>query len=229
MPDGFSLTDEQKRAFNEILSGAPASNKSGLGSVEAKREPRFDVFNDTIGSGKILTEIKSKLPLSFVGTAVIECDPVNSKEVVVALTKFTQQAKVIPVIVLMNYNYKTVMGALAAENIKDGFIIIDTVSKSISKVNESSQLVFVDSIRNLTQLQIKMLNLIEEHKYLTFIFDSVGMLSLYHEEDIVLKFIYSATKIIHKNNCSGLFVSAGAISASMLQFFDEDIKLKKFM
>ena len=51
-----------------------------------------------------------------------------------------------------------------------GFVIIDLVSKSISHVSDSKEVIFVDSLRNLTQLEIKMTNLLDENKKVSFDF-----------------------------------------------------------
>ena len=225
MEKGFSLTEEQKNAFEEILF-----NKKSVSVELAKQTAKFDAFKALLGSERILTDFKAKLPPSFRGQALVGCDPANSKEVLVALTKFVIQADMKPVLVLMNYNYRTVRSALEEEGVKENVIIIDTISKSIAQVSDEKNLLFVDSLRNLTQLQIKMINVIEKNNGCTFIFDSLGMLELYHEEDIVFKFIYSLTKLLHKNRVNGFFISSKkSFSLKLGQFFDEVVELKKFV
>jgi hypothetical protein len=74
-----------------------------------------------------------------------------------------------------------------------------------------------------------MINLMDAKKNSCFIFDSLGILGLYHEESVVLKFIYSLTKLLHKRGASGFFVSAGKTNPKIVQFFDEEVKMRKFI
>ncbi|MFA5126124.1 MAG: hypothetical protein WC462_03930 [archaeon] len=225
MEKGFSLTSEQKNAFDDILS-----NKNSVSANIAKQTAKFDAFKALLGSERILTDLKSKLLLSFRGQALVDCDPANSKEVLIALTKFVIQTDMKPVLVLMNYNYKTVLSALEEAGVKENVIMIDTISKSIAQVDDEKNLFFVDSLRNLTQLQIKMLNVIEKNNGCAFVFDSLVMLELYHEPDVVFKFVYSLTKLLHKNRVNGFFISSKkSFSLKLSQFFEEVIELKKFI
>ena len=130
----------------------------------------------------------------------------------------------------MNYNYKTLQNALKVEGFKGNFFVIDSISKSIANVSDSSNVLFVDSLRNLSQIQIKIINLIESTQKVAFIFDSLSVLSLYHDEAVVFKFIYSLTKILHKNNSNGFYISAKkSLDLKLSQFFDESVEVKKFV
>jgi hypothetical protein len=225
MAGGFSLTEEQKKAFEEILS-----NKSSISANLNKEVEKFDAFKALIGSDRVLTEVKAKLPFSFAGQALITCDPSNSEEVLIAMANFVKLSGKTPILVLMNYNYKTISAKLKESGLNGGFIIIDTVSKNISDVEDMDDVYFVDSLRNLTQLQIKMLNSISKCKSCAFVFDSLTMLDLYHNEDVAFKFIYSITKLLHKNNLSGFYISSRkSFSQKLAQFYDEYFELKKFL
>jgi len=225
MSTGFGLTEEQKRAFAEILS-----SKSSVSAELTKQSAKFDAFKSILGADRIVTEIKAKLPLSYKGEVLFTCDPSNSKEVLIALAKYAKQGGGVPVLVLMNYNYKTIVSELAENGIRDGYYIIDTVTKSIASVEDEGDVIFVDSLRNLTQLQIRVLNVIEKDSNTVFVFDSLPMLELYHEWGVVFKFVYSMTKLLHKNNSTGLFISGKKdFSLRLGQFFDESIELKKYI
>ena len=225
MASGFVLTDAQRAAFEEILSG-----KSSISAGIEKEKTKFDAFNALIGGDRILTEIKTTLPLNFTGQALVNCDPSNSKEVVVALAKFSSQSGRVPILVLMNYNYETIQKALTSVGIKGDYFIIDTVSKGIAKVPTEKNIFFIDSLRNLTQLQIQIVNLTKDVPKGLFIFDSMSMIELYHEEEVASKFIYSLTKLLHKSNSTGLYVSSKqGLSSKLSQFFDESVQLKKFI
>ena len=225
MGTGFGLTEEQKRAFEAILS-----SKDSVSAELSKQSAKFDAFKSILGSDRIVTEIKAKIPLSFSGEALLTCDPSNSKEVLVALAKFVRQGGGVPVLVLLNYNYKTIVSELMGEGIREGYFIIDTATKSIAQVEDEGNVVFVDSLRNLTQLQIKILNTAKGEPRSVFIFDSLPMLELYHEWGVVFKFVYSLTKLLHKTKSSAFFISSKKdLSIKLGQFFDESIELKKFI
>jgi hypothetical protein len=224
MGSGFSLTDEQMKAFEAILS-----KKNVFSSHLTTQEVKYDVFEALGGNEKVLAEVKLKLPLGFKGQALVSCDPSNLMDVFVAMVKFAVQSGYAPVLVLFMNNYVSVRKRLIEEGIKEDCFIVD-VSKSISPVNEEDNLVFTDSLRNLTQIQIKLLNILSTKKDVAFIFDSVSVLDYYHEEDTILKFVYSLTKLLRKNNSAGLYVSTDLkLSQKVGQFFDEHLELKKYL
>lgn len=225
MGSGFSLTDEQMKAFEDILS-----KKDIFSSHLTTQEVKYDAFKALGGNEKVLSEIKSKLSVGFNGQALVSCDPSNLMDVFIAIVKFTIQSGRTPVLVLFMNNYVSVRKRLLEEGIKEDCFIVDVVSKSIFPVNEEPNLVFADSLRNLTQIQIKILNILSTQKDVAFIFDSVSVLNYYHEEDIILKFVYSLTKILRKNNSNGFYVSTdGQITQKVGQFFDEHLELKKYL
>ncbi|MEI7961929.1 MAG: hypothetical protein WCI04_06355 [archaeon] len=224
MLPAFSLTDEQRKAFENLIS-----NPSKASESLSKQEVIFDAFSALAGSEKVLVEIKSKIPFSFSGTALFVCDASNSKDVLLALTKFCSLAGFTPVLVLFGSNFSTISKSVRDSGFLGRFLILDCVSKSIAQVNESDNVIFVDSMRNLTQMQIKVLNIIEKNPKCAFIFDSLQVLSLYHSEDVVLKFVYSISKLFRTKNTPAHFITNQ--KKSMLkfsQFFDESIELKKF-
>lgn len=225
MGDSFSLNDEQKKAFDEILASTDA-----LSNAVIKQEAKFDAFNALIGPDRILTELKSMLPQNFSGQALVVCDPVNSKEVLVAVSNFVTKSSRTPALVLFSSNYRSVSDLLKQSGFSGQFFIIDTVSKSISPVEESEGLFFVDSLRNLTQLQIKIIKIIENNPRTVFVFDSVWVLSLYHADDVITKFFYSLTRILHDKGVSAFYISSDKDGAKKLaQFFDESVELRKFI
>jgi len=225
MPKEFSITDEQMKKFEELLS-----DKQKISQSVSKQEAKFDAFSSLAGPSRVLFDLRTKLPFTFKGQALVSCDSSNSKDVLVGLAKFIIQSNQKPVFVLMNYNYKTIQEALKENDIESGYIIIDTVAKGISQVSDKEDLFFVDSLRNLTQIQIKVINVLEWNKEIAFVFDSLGVLNLYHEEDVVFKFIYSLTKILHKENANGFYISSKkGLAPKLSQFFDESIELKKYI
>ena len=191
------------------------------------QEKKFDAFASIEGIGRIIVPLKAKLPSTFKGTALIVCDPSNANEVVAAVTKFVQEGKGDPVLVLLNYTAKAAQRFFGEHKVS-GVRMIDTVTQSISRFPETPNVQFVDSVRNLTQTQITMIRALEEKPSTVFVVDSVGMLFLYHEPPVVIKFFFSLSSILHKHNATSFFVCAGKPNESILQFFDEVITLPKF-
>ena len=220
----FSLTDSQRKAFDDLLLG-----KESISSEVKKQDEKYDAFKALLGPERILNDIKNILPLSFRGQALVNCDSSNTKDIIVALARFVSLSGATPVLVLMNFNYRTIQECLKENSFNSDLILIDTVTKSIAQVSDTNDLIFIDSLRNLTQLQIKLLNVIEKKKNLSVIFDSLAILELYHNDEVVSKFIYSLTKLLHKKNVSGFYVSTKKDSSKLSQFFDETVALKKYI
>jgi hypothetical protein len=225
MSSSFTLTDEQKKAFEAILS-----NRQTTTAEVSKQSAKFDAFSSLLGPEKVLTEVKSKLPASFKGQALFSCDATNSKELFSALSKLVFQNGETPVLVLFNGNYKGVASLLSESGVYQKFFVIDCVSKSISNAADFDGVMFIDSLRNLTQLQIKIVQFLKEGKKVAFVFDSIWPLTLYHGEDVVLKFMNSITKLLRKNNVSAYYISSNKpLYQKLSQFFDESVEIKKFM
>lgn len=225
MGSGFSLTNEQMKAFEEILS-----KKNIFSTHLTTQEAKYDAFKALFGNEKVLSDIKSKIPLGFKDQAIIECDSLNLMDVFIASVKFSIQSGFTPVLVLFMNNYFTVGKYLEEEGIKDKCVIIDAVSRSISPVVEGEKLFFADSLRNLTQIQIKILKTIRSKENFSLVFDSISVLNYYHTEEIVFKFVYSLSKLVRRNSSVGFYINTDPqLSQKLGQFFDEQIILKKYL
>ncbi len=199
--------------------------------LELKKEvSKFDELQSLLSKEKrLLLEIKKQIPVFSLGQTMINCDPVNNHDFLIAISKFAIENKKTPVIVLTSTNYKTLQKFFNESKLpfKD-FFVIDTVSKSISLVNDSENIFFVDSLRNLTQLQIKLVKLLIKKNDLVLIFDSINVLGLYHSDRIIYKFIYSLTKIVHKYKTSSFFiVNKKSLVQKIGQFCDNIIEIGK--
>lgn len=225
MGSGFSLTDEQLKAFEDILS-----KKDIFSSHLTTQEAKYDAFKALSGYEKVLADVKSKIPVGFKGQAIIECDSSNLMDVFIAMIKFSIQSGYTPVLVLFMNNYFTVRKRLAEEGINEECIIVDVVSKSISPVVEEKNLIFADSLRNLTQIQIKILQLLSSKSNVALVVDSFSVLSYYHDDDTIFKFVYSFAKLVRKNSSNGFYLSTDPqLSQKVGQFFDEQVVLKKYL
>jgi hypothetical protein len=147
----------------------------------------------------------------------------ENKSVLCALVKIVLESKRTPVVVLTSSNYISIRKLFEENKIDSSLVVImDTVSKNISSVKDEKNLLFVDSLRNLTQIQIKSVKEIENRRDCCFIFESVDVLSLYHDEQVLLKFVYSFTKLLHKYSSPSFFIAnKRSFLPKLAQFFDD--------
>jgi hypothetical protein len=200
-----------------------------------KEEDKFDEINFFLSKEKKITdELTKQINLSSKAQTIIGCDSSNNLDVSMGVINFILNSNKTPVFVLTTTNYNQFLNYLSEKKIDSKkLFLVDTVSKNISKVSESENLFFVDSLRNLTQLQIKLINIINDscvsEKECVIVFDSMDVLSLYHDDSIILKFVYSITKLFHKYSVSGIFLSSKSpFLPKLVQFFDDFVELKKF-
>lgn len=198
-------------------------------------QDKFDEINFFLSKEKkIIDELEKQISFSKNTQTIIGCDSVNNKDVSLALIKFILNSNKTPIFILTTTNYNQFLSYLSENKIdSDKIFLIDTISKSISRVANTSNIFFVDSLRNLTQLQIKLVKLIEgknsSDQECVVVFDSLDVFSLYHDDQIILKFVYSMTKLLHKHSVSGFFLSSkNPFLPKLVQFFDDFVELKKF-
>lgn len=177
---------------------------------------------------RVVVELNQKLPDLISGQILINCDPVNNHDFLIGISKVIIKSNLTPLIILTSTNYKTIMGLLNVNKIDlDKVFLVDTVSKNISIVKESDKLFFVDSLRNLTQLQIKLFKLINSNK-VVFVFDSIDVLNLYHSEKTIFKFVYSLAKLMRKFKTNGFYiVNNKSLIQKVGQFCDDIIEIGK--
>ena len=190
---------------------------------------KFDDLQDLLSKEKrIYSEIASHAKGTKDGQMLFFCNSINATDVLIALAKRISETNIMPILVLTTMNYKAVGKFLKVNNLEDKVFIIDTVSKNISFVKEQDNIWFVDSLRNLTQLQIKMVKLINKKKNIAFVFDALNVLDLYHSESIILKFTYSIIKLLKKNHISTYcLVTKESLVPKLSQFFDNLVEIKK--
>ena len=177
----------------------------------------------------LLRDIKRQIGGTFSGQNLVLCDPSNTKDAMAALIKLALENGKIPVLVLTAMNYKIAIRMMeeAKINAKKVFIV-DTVSKSIMKVQDMDRVSFVDSLRNLTQMEIKVFNMIEKDPNSCFIFDSLDVLQLYHDDKTIGKLVYAVTKLLHKHKRAGFYLlNRKSLLSKLNQFADSAVELKR--
>jgi hypothetical protein len=194
-----------------------------------KEDPKFDEIQHLLSrENNVEVELNRSIS-SFEGQNIISCDSSNTKEIIVSLAKKILSYGKSPVLVLTSVNYAVMQKLLEEKDIsqRDVFIM-DTVTKNIFNEKDTKQIKFIDSLRNLTQLQIKMLKLIEANSNLIFVFDSLNVLELYHDEKIIFKFVYSLVKLLRRKQLPGFYLVHKSKSVPKLtQFFDDLIEIKR--
>jgi GTP cyclohydrolase III len=76
-------------------------------------------------------------------------------------------------------------------------------------------------LEDFPQLEIKIINLFESHSDIVFIFDSLDIMSFYHSNESIFKFVHSMTKILRKNSAAGYYLfGSNSLAPQLSQFFD---------
>jgi hypothetical protein len=215
--------------FESILS----SKKNISNQIESESE-KFDNLEMLLSKErKISFELKKQISSCGKDQILISCDASNNHAVLVALVKKVISAGKKPIVVLTSINFKTANELFLEAKLNPSEVfLLDTISKNLINILENKNLKFADSLRNLTQIQIKILDFIESintlNQEVVLIFDSINILELYHEEKIIYKFIYAITKMLHKNKLAGVFIlSKKELTPNLGQFFDNIVEIEK--
>jgi hypothetical protein len=215
--------------FESILS----SKKNISNQIESESE-KFDNLEMLLSKErKISFELKKQISSCGQDQILISCDASNNHAVLVALVKKVISAGKKPIVVLTSINFKTANELFLEAKLNPSEVfLLDTISKNLINILENKNLKFADSLRNLTQIQIKILDFIESintlNQEVVLIFDSINILELYHEEKIIYKFIYAITKMLHKNKLAGVFIlSKKELTPNLGQFFDNIVEIEK--
>ena len=194
-----------------------------------KEKDKFDDLQKMLSrEEKIYSEVARNILGKLDGQNLFLCDPVNAMDVMVSIARRIVENEVTPVIILTTMNYRAAQKVLEKAGIVEKVFLIDTISKSISLVSDKERVWFVDSLRNLTQLQIKIIKLIKSGEKVSFVFDALNMLELYHSEPIILKFTYSISKLLKKYKLAGYYsITKKLIVPKLSQFFDNLVEIKK--
>jgi len=194
-----------------------------------QKKEEFDELQKLLSrESRIYVEVAKNIAGKGDGQTLFVCDPVNTTDLVVALCKRIIEKEMMPVIILTTINYKAAKKVLKEANIEDKVFIIDTVSKGISNVVDHENVLFVDSLRNLTQLQIKIVKLIQQNKNIAFIFDALNVLELYHSQLIIMKFTYSISKLLKKYKLDAYYsITKASLTPKLGQFFDNIVEIGK--
>ena len=203
--------------------------KEDVSTHLGKEKDKFDNLQKMLSrEERIYSEVAKNVLEKSDSQTLFLCDPINATDVMVSLARRIIENGVTPVIILTTMNYRAAQKVLEKAEIVDKVFLIDTVSKSISLVKDKERVWFVDSLRNLTQLQIKIIKLIKGGEKVSFVFDALNVLELYHSESIILKFTYSISKLLKKYKLAGYYsITKKLIVPKLSQFFDNLVEIKK--
>jgi hypothetical protein len=218
--------------FKEYISGNKSffDNPQKKESSSKKRAVDFNEINSFLSKDNNFSlELKKQISNFDDGQNLIYVSPINNHDVVLSLLKILIENGKTPVLLLVSSNYKTMVSLINEANLPfEKMFLIDTVSRNIKNVVDQENVLFVDSLRNLTQIQIKILDSIKNADNQVFIFDSFNILSLYHSDKILFKFIYSVIRLLRKNKCPGNFILCKEeIVSKFSQLFDNVVRIKE--
>ncbi|MEK6959250.1 MAG: hypothetical protein AABW59_04355 [archaeon] len=199
--------------------------------AKQQKEPKlkFDELQELLSSDQsLLREARRQMGGEHKGQAIVSFDPSLHKDAIATLVKIALESGSTPAIILTTLNYKSFYRLMQEKNIDYArLIVVDTISKNISKPIEAPNLFFIDSLRDLTQIQIKIVNIMDDYKDVCFVIDSLDVMELYHEDKIIYKFIYSLSKIIRKEKMSAFYMlNRKSLVSQLSQFVDSQMSLK---
>jgi hypothetical protein len=229
---------KKKEKAKEILE--KSLKESGVGTnekikgevKEVKEEKKVDNFEEIESflsdENRFNSELNKNISGEINNNFLIHTDAKNNKSIMLSLIKKVLSEGKVPIFVLTSNNYKTASKFLSKSKVSlDEVYIIDTVSKNTVNINDFDKVLLVDSLRNITQLQIKLLKLLRKIDNAVIIFDTVDVLELYHPQEIILKFIYSIIKIGQKKNANVLMiVNKDSLAPKASQFFGDFFEIK---
>jgi hypothetical protein len=205
------------------------SSKKSVSNELDKQRVKFDELQAVISDqAKIENEINKNIPAEIEFQTVLKVQPEKVREVIITLTKKLISQGKTPVLVLTTTNYQSAMKLLSEASVDlEKVKMIDCVTRNVYNAKNTNQIYFIDSLRNLTQLQIKIVNFFEKDKNSAFVFDSLDTLELYHSKEVIFKFVHSATKILRQRSLQGYFIFAdGDLVRHLTQFFDSVIDIQ---
>jgi archaellum biogenesis ATPase FlaH len=207
---------EKNRVTKSKEEKSTSSSLDDIEEVLSKESRFYYEFNK-----KVLNSVSTNI--------LIDCDASNNHDLMRAIIKKAIQEKKVPILVLTSTNYKSMISFLKDSKIDlDKLYLIDTVSKNLIAVENFNKVFFIDSLRNLTQLQILIIKILEEEKRAILIFDSIDVLEFYHNEKVILKFVYSVSKLIQKKSAQFICIINGdKLGPKLAQFFNDFVQIKK--
>jgi hypothetical protein len=205
------------------------SNQRKISEEINKQLVKFEELQAVLSEqSKISNEIDKTISKERVFQAMIKTSPEKIRGVLITLVKKIIVQNKTPIIVLTTFNSKSMNKLLVGAGIDlDKIKLIDCVTRNVLNAKNTKQIQYVDSLRNLTQLQIKIIKLFEKDKNSVFVFDSLDVLSLYHKNESIFKFAHAATKILRQRNLRGYFIFTDLqLIKKLSQFFDNIIEIK---
>ena len=205
------------------------SNQRKISDEINKQLVKFEELQEAVSEqAKISNEIDRAVLGEKAVMAMMQVVPEKVRGVLSTLSKKIIQQGKTPVLVLTTTNASSVKKMLVESRIDfEKIMLIDCVTRNVLNSKNTKSVLFVDSLRNLTQLQIKVINVFEKNNNSVFVFDSLDALELYHDNETIFKFVHSVTKILRQRKLSGNFIFADRGRVRQLsQFFDSLIEIK---
>ncbi len=223
--DIAQVSQEKSGASLEIQ--ANVEKKLQFDADEALK--RFGQLEELLSEEKLFgMQIEKQLPEEWNFQSIVLCDASKNRAIDAQLCKLAFAKGFSPTIVLASTNYKSMLNSLVNSNVDVSKIfLLDCVSRNLTLLKDTEKVFFVDSLRSLSDVQIKIINLIELNKKTCFIFDSLDALLLFHNSKTILKFVSSLNKILRKNSSVAFFLSANQeLSEQLSQFFEVIVEVK---
>ncbi len=207
---------------NKEILKKPVIKKNDNSSLE-------DIENILSKENRFSYEFNKHVLNKFTGNILVNCDSSNNRDLIIQVIKKSLSENKVPILILTSTNYKTMSSLLMESKISlNSVYLIDTVSKNLININDFNKVFFIDSLRNLTQLEITLFKILKTEKKSVVIFDTVDVLEFYHLDKLILKFVYSIVKLIQKKSSQSVFIiNNSKLAPKLAQFFTDFVEVKK--
>jgi hypothetical protein len=205
------------------------SNQKKISEEINKQLVKFEELQAVISEqAKISNELDKAVLGKNIAQIMINVKPEKVREVLITSVKKTLSQGMKPVVVLTTTNYESISKFFSESKIDiNQILVIDCVTRNVYSAKNTKQVHYIDSLRNLTQLQIKIINFFEREQNSVFIFDSLDVLTLYHENGVIFKFMHSLTKIFRQRSLQAYFLFTDKLLIRQLsQFFDNVVEIE---
>jgi hypothetical protein len=220
-----------KNKLDEKITEKKNNEKEKIIKMIKKEVDEYDQISYLLSEEKnISNELKKELTFKKDGQTLIRNkNPELHQDTIIAIIREINKNQKKPVLILTKDSHQSIIKKLNKKNVlTEEIIFLDTISKSYMGNTIQKNVYYLDSLENLTQLQIMINKITDANKEITFIFDTIDILELFHNEKIITKFFYSFTRLMNiKNKDCYYLISKETIMPKISQFFDKLITLEK--
>jgi CBS domain-containing protein len=181
----------------DIISTLSILEKKEFAKYENTYKDLIDVKKHTMNIAKEIEENQVIVLVLPEGTY---------SENIIPLVKDISKLEINTVYVSLSKSYSTLLDIFKKNEIQiDRFFFIDVISGAVEKMNRAENCVYVSNPSALTELSIKIDEVLNTKKFKNLIFDSPCTLIVYNKEEEVIKFMYALIRKVKTAERTAIF------------------------